>query len=535
MKRVEERNMKNVRMIWTVVLAIIVAIAAGCQAIGGIDLSKVIYNSNIKSSEGKASVSFNLDFTAPTPANQEEREELAMWNLFKQTKITMDSIKVEDPYTMSVAGAVSIGKGKIGYRMFMDKEQLVVDLEGAGKPIVIRSLDLSSVLSEMEEETEQLNEDATDKLMNSVTEIQDLLLGYVAKQLPNPKTINISGATTTINKQPMNLTKIQAEMKGDELLDYALEFLNNIVDDKKGAESLIGELVDLIMPIVAAQMGQNEAEINEMLEEIKEVKAEIVNGYYEMILSARDELENSMEEDPELLKNEAGIDENSTLKVDLFVDKNLNTLKSKYDLYLTSAKTDGVLLEEEDDNGPQLKSVRIILEEEKWNLNGNVNADLIATDKSAIILDENMSTRRMVHSMNKGSLLYQVLRNDMHMTRQTVELPVQTRDRKPEQNMSAYIDRGVSMVPLRKVSDGFDATLNFNKQTKQVEFLDEGNRITVPLNSKVVHLNGKKKFIGMSTVNRNGVTYVPAREMLKLVGAKVTWNSANKEIKIERK
>ncbi len=508
---------------WMFSLAFVMAFVAGCQSILGVDMSKVLYNPDLKSYEGTTSISLALDYVPQTTRDEDHAEEQAMMQLFKNAKIVMRSVRVEDTNKMSMEGTIEVSKGSVPFQVSMNDEQLVVKLDGAGEPIVFRTLGMGGI----NKDTSGLNEEASKKLMQSYDSIVDALMNYVVKQLPNPNTIDVQDATIEINSELLNLKHVTAEMKASEAADYVLQFLANIIADKDGLNALIDQLFDLIAPIYTVQMEEDTTTAEQMLADMKAEKTQIVDSILEMVTSAHDELDKNLKEDPEFALNATELDPNSSLKVDLYVDEQFNTRKAKYELFL--APKANIAVNEE------LKSIKVIIEEEKWNLNGPVVANQIAVGPNAIIVDEDMRPRKMMRSMNAASLAYDILRNDLHMTRQTAAFVMVPYDIRIPSDPQPYIVNGTSMVPLRSAAANFDAKVAWNSQTKQVELFDEGKKIVMPHDSKSVYLDGNKKFLGMKVVNKNGVTYVPARATFKLIDAQVKWKAQTKEVVIQRK
>jgi len=517
-------KMKKQRSVLMVCVAFIMAFAAGCQAIAGVDMSKVLFNPDLKSYEGTSTISLQLDYVPTKARDEEHAEEQAMMNLFKNAKIVMDSVRVEDDDTMSMEGTIDVSKGSVPFHVSMDQEQLIVQLEGAGEPVVFRSLGMAG----LNKDTAGLNEEASQKLMQTYDNILDVLMSYVVKQLPNPKTIDVKDADVMINAESLALKHVHAEMKADEVADYVRQFLANIIADKDGLSTLIDQLFELIAPIYTSQMEEDSVAAEQMLTDMRAEKASAVDSILEMVTSAHDELDKNMKDDPDFATNASGLNPNSSLKVDLYVDNEFNTRKSKYELFL-APDAEAAAAEE-------LKSIKIIWEEEKWNLNGEVTANVIVPGPNAIVIDEDMRPRKMMRSMNSASMAYDILYNDLHMTRQTVALAVIPPEFAYENAQpQPYIVNGTSMVPLRSVANGFDAQVSWDAKNKQVEFLDEGRKIVMPIDSKSVYVDGNKKFLGLKVVNKKGVTYVPARTTFKLVDAQVKWKSATKEVIIQRK
>jgi hypothetical protein len=515
--------MMKKRAWWIVCFAFVMAFVAGCQSIAGVNMSKVLYNPDLKSYEGKTSISLALDYVPQTPRDEEHAEEQAMMQLFKNAKIVLSSVRVEDVDKMSMEGTIEVSKGSVPFQVSMNQEQLVVKLEGAGEPIVFRTLGMGGI----SKDTSGLNEEASKKLMQTYDSILDALMSYVVKQLPNPNTIDVQDASIEINSELLNLKHVTAEMKASEAADYVLKFLANIIADKDGLNALIDQLFELIAPIYTLQMEDDTSSAEQMLADMKAEKTQIVDSILEMVTSAHDELDKNLKEDPEFATSATELDPNSSLKVDLYVDDQFNTRKAKYELFL--APKANIAVNEE------LKSIRVIIEEEKWNLNGTVVANQLAIGPNAIIVDEEMRPRKMMRSMNAASLAYDILRNDLHMTRQTAAFAILPADFIPEPGQpQPYIVNGTSMVPLRTAADNFDAKVQWNSKTKQVELFDEGKKIVMPHDSKSVYLDGNKKFLGMKVVNKNGVTYVPARATFKLIDAQVKWKPQTKEVVIQR-
>lgn len=82
----------------------------------------------------------------------------------------------------------------------------------------------------------------------------------------------------------------------------------------------------------------------------------------------------------------------------------------------------------------------------------------------------------------------------------------------------------VTMVPLRVISEGLGATINWSQATKSVTIIKDGNTILLRTGNKTAQVNGSPVSLDVSVENVNGRTMVPLRFVSEQLGLIVDWN-----------
>ncbi len=86
-----------------------------------------------------------------------------------------------------------------------------------------------------------------------------------------------------------------------------------------------------------------------------------------------------------------------------------------------------------------------------------------------------------------------------------------------------FIENGVTMVPLRFVSEPIGALLTWDGKTKTAGVFREGQEVTVELGNKTAYVNGQAVEMLKAALIRSGRTFVPLRFIAEGLGAQVNW------------
>lgn len=109
----------------------------GCQAVGGLDVNKAIFEaSTAQSLEGKSTIIFDLVPGDQAQARASSKEQTVM-KLLEHIEIHHDAIQMDSAQNVSSTGYINIANHKIAFQTYMTKEQVIIALEGGKKPIVI--------------------------------------------------------------------------------------------------------------------------------------------------------------------------------------------------------------------------------------------------------------------------------------------------------------------------------------------------------------------------------------------------------------
>ncbi|KNF09752.1 membrane-bound metallopeptidase [Gottschalkia purinilytica] len=117
-------------------------------------------------------------------------------------------------------------------------------------------------------------------------------------------------------------------------------------------------------------------------------------------------------------------------------------------------------------------------------------------------------------------------------------LPVEnviSKDKHIKFDTPPVIKDGRTLIPVRAITEGFGATVNWNKETKEVKITKNGNEIILKLGSDVAIVNGKEVKLDVPSNTYNNRTYVPLRFIAENLGLKVEWDKETETIEIEDK
>ncbi|SDG08143.1 Uncharacterized lipoprotein YddW, UPF0748 family [Fontibacillus panacisegetis] len=97
---------------------------------------------------------------------------------------------------------------------------------------------------------------------------------------------------------------------------------------------------------------------------------------------------------------------------------------------------------------------------------------------------------------------------------------------------SPYIKpkENVTMVPLRVISEGLGARVEWSQQTKTAVIQKDNNTLVLVIGKKTAEVNGEQVGLDVSVENVNGRTMVPIRFVSEQLGLQVIWNQSLRTI-----
>jgi len=98
----------------------------------------------------------------------------------------------------------------------------------------------------------------------------------------------------------------------------------------------------------------------------------------------------------------------------------------------------------------------------------------------------------------------------------------------PFSSVVPYVENNTTMVPLRFVSEKLGAAVKFDSKTNTVEVKKGDMSIVLTVASAVASVNGEKVMLDSKVVRQNGVTMVPLRFVSEVLSAQVKWDSLMK-------
>lgn len=497
-------------------LVLLMVVLTGCQAVGGVDVGKAMANgASIKSGESRQSMNINIE-----PATEFATEkDLEMIELINSISLDIDQAKMKDANTASVKGTFSMEGTKLPFHLSMNESQLVIDLDGAQKPLYI-SLDTF-------QDAEALPMVDTKVLEKQLEELSPKLFSFVLKHLSNPKNISVTPVQESVNGEALSLSKLHMEISGEEMLAMVKPFLTSISKDEQGLKDLIGDLYDVFYPVLEAVNeveGGGDDTLNSIVPESKDeavasLYAMIKVGLDSMLVNYDQELNNLLNETPEF-KTVFGTE--TKLKLDFYLDSKLDVRKQNFELKVALPASVDL----------PLKSVTVSGDSEQWNIGGTVAVDEV--DVSGGVMDlmkDDITPGQMLRNFDSNSLAYQLLKDEAGITSKSVVLF-------PDDEYAGAITvKNTTFVPLRYVSEELDAEVKWTKGSNQIVVIDDitGDEIVLTVGSKKATVAGKEvTLVESAYVGKDGKTYVPLRFVAESLGATVDKEQETGWIYIDR-
>ena len=204
------------------------------------------------------------------------------------------------------------------------------------------------------------------------------------------------------------------------------------------------------------------------------------------------------------------------LKLDLYADSSLNLKKNNMELQIALPDTDDM----------PITGITIQASSEMKDLNKPVKADLINTSNAAVVDKDLVTPGQWLRFFKSDSLAYQLLK-DMGITQKYIYLDLSQDDYEDlyVDTPAPFINKGVTMVPLRYVAEQLDADVKWDQATKSVRIIDDitGSTIIVKLNSTVATIDGKQQNMNSAPVVKDGSVYIPLRAVAELLGVEVNY------------
>ncbi|MUT68526.1 copper amine oxidase N-terminal domain-containing protein [Paenibacillus sp. NEAU-GSW1] len=514
------KRLFTVRKGLALLLSLVLVIAAGCQAVGGVDLNSVLKNVlKVSSMEGKQTLEVKLQLNKHA-ADEMEAEELELLQLFSNFKVQLDEVKVQDETHASYKGKIIFGKNAtvIGFGLKLSDEAAVIDIDGAKAPIYL-DMTQEGLTDIIGIETEG----ATEEEQASLTELGHKLIdgagNYIINNLPNPDKLTVEKVELPINGQQTALFHVATELDGPAIWEWIKSYIDALIADKEGLKQFVATMVTLL----AEHEGVWESAdaIVNPIEELNldlqgQSKEDIINETVKDIMETLTLTKHDLEEleSEEWRTLEDLFNEDTTVKAELYVDSKLDIRKQVLEATIEPDQSfffpiDGI-------------TIRAVAE--RWNVNGEVVADEPVVSDDMFYADELslMPSLEVLRMFDKQSGAYNLLKNKFHMNRQIVELPTDY-----VVYPAILTPEYITLIPLRDVAELMGAEVTFDKQTKKVKVMDKVTNTTIYVEegSDTMSVNGKDTTMPFPATAINGAMYVPARSFAAAINAKIHWES----------
>ncbi|TDF98893.1 copper amine oxidase N-terminal domain-containing protein [Paenibacillus piri] len=513
--------MNRMKRTWvSLFLVVMLIVLAGCQAVNGLDVSKMFANSlNIQSAQGTQTLTLELEMNpSVTPMTDEQ----LLLELFSKVSVRISEFSMQDWTHASLKGVFEYTQGQIPFQMSMSDMETVIALEGAKKPIVMHNQ--FAGMETMKETITPEMERQFNEFYKKTIEFMPAFYSYLIGNAPNPANITAGSNKFRIQNQNegVNGKKVHIEIKGSEWIGLAKGLLTNLVADEKGMKDMLGQLYDVYIPLVKQYMqekgpdGDSSMDMMSLYLNNKSLAVETAFAFLNSHLKQMLDESSSAMDMPKLLTDDA-----FSLKMDVYTDSELTPRKTDTEIVIASPTENSAV-----------KSIKLTSASEWWNVNKPVTANKIDTSAGSFVFAPDKPAR-IVSILDPNSQLYKLLKKDLKITRKDIRMSM---DSGSGDSTAPYNLDGTVMVPIRYVVEQLDADVAWEPSTQKITVTDPLNGIAVNLNvgSQQASVNGMIKPLEKAAEIRNESTYVPLRFIAESMGAKVGWDQESQTVTISR-
>ena len=110
---------------------------------------------------------------------------------------------------------------------------------------------------------------------------------------------------------------------------------------------------------------------------------------------------------------------------------------------------------------------------------------------------------------------------------------INTKNKDIKFDMPPVIKEGRILIPVRALTQGFGAEVEWNPEEMKVTVIKGENEIVLYLDSKTAIVNGEEVELDVPSASYNNRTYVPLRFVIESLGLKVDYDEDTGLIEIE--
>ncbi|ASS65399.2 MULTISPECIES: copper amine oxidase N-terminal domain-containing protein [unclassified Paenibacillus] len=492
-------------------LCLLMLTAAGCQAVGGLDMNGAIAKSfATQSSESRGSLMLSVDFSRFAYEDVSARNKQAM-KLLENLQVRIDSWKLENEKRQSLDGAMLLGSRSIGFSAQVDEQQAVIRLEGLKKPLVIA----------MDEEDYSYGDSfsasavgiggSADPLQSALIgrELVDKAGGFWISKLPNPERLSVLPVSAAVYGGGQASWKVTTEWQGMELWGWLKKYVTELASDRSGLNESMSALYDVMLahPELGAADDNGEPLSAAGKEELV---ANAVESISDGLASGLDSMDQAEEEgDLEKLFTKG-----SSLKAELLLDSSL---------HIRSLKAAAVWQPEQatvEREKLPINGISLVIQREQWRIDEEVAADKPDAGKDSWTSDRwaDAPSFRIMQDFDKGSAAYEILKNELQAGRQRAMFYPFGPD------SFILTASGQSLVPLRSVAERMGGTVAYDSSKKKWSLQDPatGKTAWFQKDSRSIQISGKSSELSYPASVVRGSLYVPARDIARFLGASIS-------------
>ncbi|MFB9273476.1 hypothetical protein [Cohnella cellulosilytica] len=499
-------NKKATKRFGWLVCALLLAFIVGCEPVGGLNLNDMLTKQlDVTHQEQSLTLELKVDVNEELLALEDEETTRGV-DLFRSVKVEIAQAKTDEKGSQWLTGTLTTSKGSLPFTLHSDSRTIRIDVEGAKRPFVLSLAELEETLGAGFGSTGELQQ----ALAESVRGLVKSVAGYFVQGLPNPPSITVDRTNETIHGETVGLSKVHAELDGEQLGQLIPVYLENLIGDIDGMTEVVANVLRWISELPpelkeifgADEIVGPETDIDLFAESLVET------ALYPGLLEIKEDLDSFRESEEWAAIFDKGI----KLKTDLYVDESLYVRKSNFEAIIVPAAF-------AEETSP-VRSVTISASGENWNVNGAVDIPAVEVPRNALTIQEldSFDPYRVVGLFETDSVLYDLLKNDFQIDDQSFQLS-------SEWGIPFYLDEeGTAFVPLRETLGEFNIRPSLEIPADgqlEIRFYDRptGKSIVFRKDSDQATVNGEAVKLTHPLVNDMNITYVAADDLFGLLGA----------------
>lgn len=365
---------------------------------------------------------------------------------------------------------------------------------------------------------------------------------YFVQNTPLPQTSSVDEAVIEINGKQERLKRLRVQADGSGLAEMLFGLFQSLSKEEKALREIAAALYDISTASSLARLERlretdpDSAEVASLQSYLGDHEV-MVNTLYQQLKSIIDESLASANTENSTSGNEPSILERAELAFELYYQGS-NGRAASMQFYLPLPSS----------NDSPIKGVLLTYAMNRWNMNQEIPLKTVNISKGKLDYYQKdgsyafATPYELLAFFDPKSDAYKLL-EALNVDGVDVDFPVSTQSMKEGEKPGttgsrAYVENGVTMVPLRFVSEQLFADVTWNGEKKQIIIVDPSKDITIllTLGSKTAIVNGKSVLMQIAPmVSPSGKTYVPIRFIAEALGAEVKWDGEARRVGVKRK
>ncbi|WP_426453131.1 copper amine oxidase N-terminal domain-containing protein [Paenibacillus sp. S-38] len=507
-------------------------VVSGCSAVGGFDPKVMLENEKqVVSYEGNMTLSFDFDVEPPkADANGENASAEEIWTEIDKEKDlkmyrTLDEMKLSlTSVSLNNADSTVSAKGTL------EKADRVIpfELSADRDTLVVKVEGLSRplVIDTMGELSEIPQEFAG--LVEQATEVSNEFGSFLLLNLPDAANLRAEKKSEKLQGSEVQGTVLSLSVQDGEFPVLLQKYLKNLTLDDTGLRKLAEKVYEAAEAAAASEgvrqfMQQRDEERSE---EAEEVLRPVVESFFfdkEVTVEGLYGMGKSMFAYAAAASSQWKKEEapkDTKAVVTLFADDKQQWRKAGFEL---ESKDPRFMAD-------GVKSGKVSLSLERWNVNGKVTVTQLP-EGNGIDLEAAEAADEVIEALDQRSDLYRFLKEDLKLMHKELELywsdkaelqHIMNEGREPEvfQDMY-YITDGIGYGSVRELAEAFGGQVSWNAADKTVR-VEAGSRVIVLTpGSSAAMVDGASVDMGGPAEWCGPVLYAPIRFLAGQLGAEV--------------